>query len=112
MKVIFSIPEDAKKLTFFGEKTPQYLAYVEWFKLCEKEPRPNHLLYRVTRALDSNKQRMVSIIPVQDIQCSTHLFPQFGRTVTQSWTSDDVLDKCKNFFINCFQSRYSYYIIR
>ncbi|KAH9033544.1 hypothetical protein EDB85DRAFT_1837590, partial [Lactarius pseudohatsudake] len=53
------------------------LAYVEWFSPIPATPDVNSLLYRVSR-LTRNGRREASIIPVDSIFSSVHLFPRFG----------------------------------
>ncbi|KAJ6626450.1 hypothetical protein B0H10DRAFT_1710306, partial [Mycena sp. CBHHK59/15] len=51
-----------------------HLVYVEWFSAFPRQPEPNHLMYKISRPAE----RLASIISVQDIQHSIHLFSQFG----------------------------------
>ncbi|KAH8978469.1 hypothetical protein EDB92DRAFT_1772471, partial [Lactarius akahatsu] len=53
------------------------LAYVEWFSPIPATPDANHSLYRVSR-LTHNGWHDASIIPVDSIFLSVHLFPRFG----------------------------------
>jgi hypothetical protein len=85
-------------------KPPQHLAYVEWFSPFPINPEPDHQLFKITRPLDAH-QRQASIIPVTRIQRSVHLIPMFGPRVPQSWASDNVMDKCETFFVNCFSDK-------
>ncbi|KAI0336980.1 hypothetical protein BDW22DRAFT_1340702 [Trametopsis cervina] len=109
VKVIFSIPPHLITRLFPSEKPPpRYLAYVEWFTSFDHEPCSHHLLYRVKR-LQNNGQRLASIIPLQNIRRSVHLYPSFGTVVPREWTSSNVLDQCSYFFVNSFSDRQAYY---
>ncbi|KAI0343815.1 hypothetical protein BDW22DRAFT_1477302 [Trametopsis cervina] len=111
VKVIFSIPSRLAGILFPPEKPPpQYLAYVEWFTPFDNNPRPNNLFYRIKRSLQNNK-RLASIIPLNNIRRSVHLYPSFGNTVPREWTSSTVLDQCPSFFVNSFSDRHAYHTI-
>lgn len=109
VKVIFSIPPKvAAQLFSSNQPLPQYLAYVEWFTRFEDNPRANHMLYRIKRTLRDN-QRVASIIPLDSIRRSVHLFPAFGSAAPREWSSSNVLDECSVFFLNTFSDRHSYH---
>ena len=112
VRVIFSLHGD-DAIRLFGDAAnaiPKHLAYIEWFRLTHKAPRPYHKLYRVKRRIQ-NGDRLASIVPVSNIRRSVHLFPVFGPIVPAEWTSDNVLEKCDTFYINCFSDRYAYHTI-
>lgn len=64
-------------------------------------------MYKVTRMI-RNGQRVASIIRVDTILSSVHLFPQFGATVPQGWNTFTVLDHCSSFYVNPFADIDSY----
>ncbi|KAJ7916577.1 hypothetical protein B0H13DRAFT_1609195, partial [Mycena leptocephala] len=49
------------------------LAYVERFSAFPRRPEPNHLMFKISRP----EERLASIIPIENIRRSIHLFPQF-----------------------------------
>ncbi|KII85168.1 hypothetical protein PLICRDRAFT_116589 [Plicaturopsis crispa FD-325 SS-3] len=111
VRLVFTLPQQTIRFLFpspTSAKPPTHLAYVEWFTPFRARPEPNHLLYRVSRSLDSEGSRIASIIPVSSIRRSAHLFPKFGPVVPREWTSYTVLDKCPTFFVNCFPDRHTY----
>ncbi|KAN0136686.1 hypothetical protein V8E53_005456 [Lactarius tabidus] len=57
---------------------PSHLAYVEWFSPIPATPDANSSLYKVSRVM-CHGRRQASIIPVQSIISSVHLFPRFGQ---------------------------------
>ncbi|KAJ7859607.1 hypothetical protein B0H14DRAFT_2218912, partial [Mycena olivaceomarginata] len=62
------------------------LAYVELFSKFSNTPDANHRMYKVSRPAE----RIASIIPVENIRRSVHLFPQFGLSAPRDWTSQNV----------------------
>ena len=108
MHVIFSLPEKALAEWFSSGNFPhEYLAYVEWFSAFSQNPEPNHELFKISRSF-KNEQRLASIIPVNNIRQSIHLFPSYGPIVPQEWSSSSVLDKCRTFFVNSTTDQYIY----
>ncbi|KAJ6550698.1 hypothetical protein B0H10DRAFT_2169918 [Mycena sp. CBHHK59/15] len=111
VRVIFSIPEKSiEKIFKAGVNVPKYLVYVEWFTAFKSQPEPNHLMYKISR-LEKHGARVSSIISIDNIRRSVHLFPKFGRVAPREWTSSDVLEKCPTFFVSCFTDRHSYVTI-
>ncbi|KAJ6557130.1 hypothetical protein B0H10DRAFT_2370751 [Mycena sp. CBHHK59/15] len=109
VRVIFSFPEASiPKIFNTGVVVPKYLAYIEWFTAFKTQPEPNHLMYKISRAEDRDGDQMASIISIDNIRRSVHLFPKFGRVAPRKWTSTNVLEKCSTFFVSCFTDRHSY----
>ncbi|KAJ6616602.1 hypothetical protein B0H10DRAFT_1799063 [Mycena sp. CBHHK59/15] len=109
VRVVFSLPERSlSKLFRPNVHVPKYLAYVEWFTAFKSQPEPNHLMYQISRQKNRQGERLASIIPIDNIRRSVHLFPKFGRVAPREWTSSNVLDKCPTFFVSCFTDRHSY----
>ena len=48
------------------------------------------------------------IISATDILRSASLFPKFGPSVPQEWTSDSVLNDCSVFYVNSFSDPHLY----
>jgi len=87
--------------------TSPYLAYVEWFSPLSAAPDRKHKMYKVTRSIQ-NGRRSASIIQVDSILGSVHLFPRFGATTPQEWNTFTVLDHCNTFYVNPFAHIDSY----
>ncbi|KAI0054736.1 hypothetical protein BV25DRAFT_1922419 [Artomyces pyxidatus] len=109
IRVIFMLSIKARDAAFPGrndEDAPR-MAYVEWFTPFARVAEDNHDLYRIKRAFKDG-QRYASIISVDSIRRSVHLYPQFGPVAPRGWTSTNVLERCSTFFVNCFADRHTY----
>jgi hypothetical protein len=71
VRVVFSLSEKVLEHIFPSERPPKHLAYVELFSKFSNTPDANHRMYKVSRPAE----RIASIIPVENIRCSVHLFP-------------------------------------
>ena len=105
VRVVFQLPSKIiRQVILSSEVTlPMHLAYVEWFSPIPTTPESNSLLYKVSR-LTQDSRNLASIIPINTILCSVHLFPRF-RQDTLTWNTFSVLELCPSFYINPFSSR-------
>lgn len=109
VRLIFSFSPRVLSILFpHSTNVPKYFAYVEWFKAFENAPRSNHLLYKIKRSTRQG-DRLASVIPLENIDRSVHLIPNFGAIVPHEWTCDNVLENCDTFYVNSFASRYNYH---
>ncbi|KAK0490115.1 hypothetical protein EDD18DRAFT_1311102 [Armillaria luteobubalina] len=100
---IFSLPDCFS--TF-----PHPLAYIEWFTPLRK--LDNHTgMFKVSRST-ANQQQKSSIIPITYISCSCHLTPYSGWKMDPTWTSENVLDRSKTFFINSYLRYIDFVLLR
>jgi hypothetical protein len=53
-----------------------------------------------------------SVIPITDIERTCHLVPDFGKAIPENWTSSNVLDIAKAFYINPYLRHRDFYILR
>ncbi|KAF7374211.1 hypothetical protein MSAN_00303300 [Mycena sanguinolenta] len=108
VRVVFSLTSrHIEDLFRPGCHPPKHLAYVEWFTPFAAQPEPPHLMYKLKRSLKDG-ERLASIIPLDNIRRSIHLFPKFGAVAPEYWTSSNVLEECSTFYVNCFTDRHGY----
>ncbi|KAJ7733721.1 hypothetical protein B0H14DRAFT_3117949 [Mycena olivaceomarginata] len=104
VRVVFSLSEKVLEHIFPSERPPKHLAYVELFSKFSNIPDANHRMYKVSRPAE----RIASIIPVENIRRSVHLFPQFELSAPRDWTSQNVLEKCNKFYVSPWSDRHAY----
>ncbi|KAJ7113327.1 hypothetical protein C8R43DRAFT_1138622 [Mycena crocata] len=103
VRAIFALPVE------YG-MFPTPLAYVEWFKpLTQLDPDLG--MYKLAFATQAQRRRS-SIIPVTQIARSCHLIPRFPRHIDRTLTTDNVLDKCKAFYLNCYLRHLDFVLLR
>ena len=109
VRVVFKIPENSIKLVFPSDDItrPNHLAYIEWFTPTPATPDHVNHMYKVQRMVHDGA-RHASIIPVDAILCSVHLFPQLSANTAQEMDSSSILERCQTFYINPFSNWNSY----
>lgn len=65
-------------------------------------------MYQVGRALKDDGTREASVVPLDRVWRSIHLYPRFGSTVPREWTSTNVLELCQDYYVNPFTDRHVY----
>jgi hypothetical protein len=103
VRVIFGLPDE------YGA-FPHPFAYVEWFTAFQS-PIPDLEMYQVSRSTRHHRRR-ASIIPVTQIERSIHLIPKFGRQMDLTWSAEDVLEKCKTFYVNPYLRHLDFLLFR
>ncbi|KAF8871625.1 hypothetical protein BD779DRAFT_1613911 [Infundibulicybe gibba] len=91
VRAIFLLP------SYFGTH-PHPLAYVEWFTSLGA-PDPQTGMYVINRSTHQHRPNG-TVISTARIVCGCHLMGQFGNTIAKGWTTDNILDKAKNFYLN------------
>ncbi|KAJ6471532.1 hypothetical protein C8R45DRAFT_1055045 [Mycena sanguinolenta] len=104
VRVVFKLSRKITDTLFHGAHPPRHLAYVEWFSPFPPRPEANHLMYKISRPAET----IASIIPIENIWRSIHLFPQFGPVVPRAWTSQNVLDMATKFYVSPWSDRHAY----
>ena len=109
--VVFQLPNKVIPRLFPYSDTapPSHLAYVEWFTPIPAAPESDSGLYKISRMV-RNGRRVASVIPVESILYSVHLFPRFGQD-TASWNTFTALELCHSFYINSFSNRDIYLLL-
>ncbi|KAI0373820.1 hypothetical protein BV20DRAFT_988937 [Pilatotrama ljubarskyi] len=113
VRLVFTVPARAMDALFPRldiTSRPRHLAYVEWFSASSHIAHPDHGLYKVSRSLRRGA-RLCSVIPVDQIERSCRLFPEFGPVAPRDWTSSNVLETCPSFLLNTFLDRSMYTMI-
>ena len=103
VRVIFTLPNGVDGVP------SERLAYVDWFSKFTTPDR-DHRMFKLGRSLEDGG-RIASIVPISTIRRSVHLFPKFGSSVPEGWSSDNVLEKCGTFYLNPFTDRHMYFIL-
>ncbi|KAJ3769430.1 hypothetical protein FB446DRAFT_812086 [Lentinula raphanica] len=110
IRAVFSIPSNRlDTLLPANVPLPTHLVYVEWFTKFPRSPEAFSGLYRVKRNVLADGKVAASILPLESIMRSVHLFPKWGGTVPAEWTSESVLDKAPSFTLNVFKDNRSYF---
>jgi hypothetical protein len=87
------------------------LAYVEWFSPAENSAsdKKSHNMLRVSKQKLADGKAAWSIIPLTNIRQSCMLIPNFEKyNITGNWVSDHIIDAVDEFFVNNWQSIYTY----
>ena len=108
--VVFQLPKKAILQVFPAldmDAASMQLAYVEWFSPILSIPNADHKMYQVSRLLH-NGRRQASIIPVNSIASSIHLFPWFHHNTSPQWNTYSAIELCHSFHINPFSDRNMY----
>lgn len=110
VRVVFTLPND-KLDTLIPPNIPPptHLAYVEWFTKLARTPEIASGLYRVKKETTADGTCAASIIPLDSITRSIHLFPKWGGAVPPAWTCETVLDLAPSFLVNIFKDNHSYF---
>ncbi|KAJ3811030.1 hypothetical protein F5876DRAFT_88572 [Lentinula aff. lateritia] len=110
-QVIFSIPSQhlARLILPKGIVLPTHLAYVEWFTKFSHKPEPHSHLYRVKPLFNRDGSRAASVISVEMIQQSVHLYPKWGGVVPSTWSYESVLDQSPSFLVSPFTDIHTYF---
>jgi hypothetical protein len=90
--VIFELPPQ------FGMDISGPLVYVEWFTPLGLPDLTTgmHVVKRSTRHHNRNS----AIVSINDLVCGCHLMAKCGTQVDKSFTTDDVLEKATQFYVN------------
>ncbi|KAI0754751.1 hypothetical protein C8Q80DRAFT_1226925 [Daedaleopsis nitida] len=105
VRAIFRLP------SLYGPVTPHPVAYVEWFTPFRSQPDPDTGMFKVSHSSHQGRRR-ASIIPINQIVRSVHLIPIWGKAVDKSWTTHNVLDKCRRFFVNPYLRHHDFVLFR
>ncbi|TCD67036.1 hypothetical protein EIP91_000598 [Steccherinum ochraceum] len=109
LRVAFKIPDEYNRSIFGSVTPPAHLAYVEWFSKPKSHHRDKvHGMFPVSRTYRSNGDRMAAIVELSSVVRPCQLSPKFDTSVNRAWTSENVLERAKNFFINHYSDQHMY----
>ena len=112
LRAIFKVPKHMEAATF-GEnvEAPGHLAYIEWFTQ-PKEKDNNNGMYPITYSCTGpSREREYAIVELDSVVRPCQLFPNFGEMADRSWTSDNVLDICSQFYISNWKDQLTFQTI-
>ena len=86
------------------------LAYVEWFTPLgiPDQITGMHVVRRSTRRREANSE----VVTVDRLIRGCHLIGKAGRVMDRAWTTENVLQKATNFWVNNYISRDMFMITR
>lgn len=86
------------------------LAFIEWYSKFQDSPRKDSMMYAVNKLELDGVPRQADIIPVANIRQCCMLTPNATSKTNweNDWESSNILDKCKKFLVNNFQSKYMF----
>jgi len=86
------------------------LAFVEWYSKFKDSPNTDTLMYAVDKLEQEGVPRQADIIPVANIRQCCMLTPNVSSKTNweTDWESSNILDQCKKFLVNNFQSKYAF----
>jgi hypothetical protein len=68
-------------------------------------------MYKTSRS-SRQHHRNASIIPVSQIARSCHLIPVFGQEIDARWTTHNVLEESKEFYVNHYLRHLDFVLMR
>lgn len=100
--VIFKVP---KQLSHY----PHPLIYVEFFS-GSQVLAANTKMYQVHCAYWCGCKK-AAVIWLDHIQSGYHLIPKFGTEIDSIWTSQNIWEKCNNFYVNTYLSPHFFQVL-
>ncbi|KAI1789741.1 hypothetical protein LXA43DRAFT_948029 [Ganoderma leucocontextum] len=107
LRLIFKLPKSACEHHLPNVITPGHLAYVEWFTPFS-QPDRIHSMYKVSGSVNARGEPLAEVIEVRNIRRSCHLTPICSTQMPRDWTSSNILDSCKHFWVNPFSDLHMY----
>ncbi|RDB24482.1 hypothetical protein Hypma_008517 [Hypsizygus marmoreus] len=104
VRVLFALP------SVYRVQTPHPLAYVEWFTPFNTVD-PITGLYTV-KPSTRNRHVYGEIISIDRIVRNCHLLPKFGRRKDTSWTTENVVNRCKVFYVSPYSDAHMFSLLK
>jgi hypothetical protein len=103
IRAIFRLPP--KTSHGLAHHYPTYpLAHLEWYTKLKPVPGHDHDMYHITQPPSVEGV----VLPLTQIRQGCMLFPDFKDGLVDDWETDNVLDEAYSFYVNNWQSKYSY----
>ncbi|KAI0040586.1 hypothetical protein FA95DRAFT_1502597 [Auriscalpium vulgare] len=106
VRVILRIPPSIESavMRVHGLKEPLgVLVYVEWYSRFNGKNTDNNM-YPVS--MSQNPEACV--VPASAVRRGCQLIPRFDERADRAWTAENVLDRCRNFFVNNYTDHHAY----
>lgn len=102
IQVIFKVP---RQLGHY----PHPLVYVEFF-FGSQVLTANTKMYQVHHAYRGGHKK-AAVIQLDCIQSGCHLIPKFGTEIDSTWTSENIWEKCDNFYVNTYLTPHFFQVL-
>ncbi|KAJ8075302.1 hypothetical protein PM082_019638 [Marasmius tenuissimus] len=111
VRVIFSLPSTNLDLILPSNlPPPKHLAYVEWFSNFVRNPELHSHLYKIKKEARGDFP-LVSVLPLNLIKQSVHLYPKWDPAALAEWESETVLDKCDTFYMSPYKDLRTFFSV-
>ena len=104
VRMLFKLPE-VYRLT-----TVHPLAYVEWYTPFGTLDAETGMF--VVKPSTRSHHTHGEVIEINQIVCSVHLLPKYGRKVNPGWTSQNVADHCRAFFTSPYSNIHMFCLLK
>lgn len=92
VRLIFELPSQ------FG-RLPHPLLYIEWYTAFTRTVDNTVQIYSVQRSTRAGQPNAI-VVTADQVVSLAHLVGKCGREISKEWTSANVLDKAKSFWVN------------
>lgn len=80
-------------------------AYVQWFSTPKRAAEDNIEMYLVHCSTRANGSLFGDVIELDMVSRAVEMLPKFGGAVSKELNSDNVMDRVKSYYFNCFSDK-------